>query len=62
MITDLDKISRLNRGDATQDTHVTETQVKVDIAKIVKSLDSPEKKKDFLRSQLIINTEYEEVK
>lgn len=53
----IDRISRLNRGEITDNTAHTEKQVKVDVSEIIKALDSPEKKKEFLRSQLVINEE-----
>lgn len=61
MISDLDKISRLNRGDATSDQRVTETQVKVDVAKIVQSLKTTDEKREFLRKQAkLIDGDYEQ--
>ncbi|NTU69228.1 hypothetical protein HGB13_00140 [bacterium] len=59
MISDLDRISRLNREQATSDDRLTTKTVKVDVAEVIKALDTPEKKKDFLRAQLITNNDNE---
>lgn len=60
MLDSIDRIARLNRGDVTDNTTHTEKKVNIDVAEIIKNLDSPEKKKEFLRGQLIVNAEIEE--
>lgn len=60
MLDSIDRIARLNRGDVTDNTSHTEKKVNIDVAEIIKNLDSPEKKKEFLRGQLIVNAEIEE--
>lgn len=52
LITDLDKISRLNRGEVTDSTSTVTKHVEVDVAKVLKELDTPEKKKAFLLQQI----------
>ena len=54
MLDSLDRISRLNRGDITDNTQHTERKVNIDVAAIIGELNTPEKKKDFLRSQQLI--------
>lgn len=53
MLDSLDRINRLNRGEVTDNTQHTEKNIKIDVADIISKLDSPEKKREFLRAQLI---------
>lgn len=56
LLDSMDRIARLNRGELTDNTQHTEKKVNIDVAEIISQLDSPEKKKDFLRKQLASNT------
>lgn len=49
----LDRMNRLNRGEVTDNTSHTETKKIIDVSEVIKALDSPEKKREFLRAQLI---------
>ena len=60
MLDSLDRINRLNRGEVTDNTQHTERNVKVDVAEIIQSLDSPEKKREFLRAQIIESNDDDE--
>jgi len=60
MIDSLDRIARLNRGEITDNTAHTEKKITIDVAEIVKNLDTPEKKKEFLRNQLLVSSQNEE--
>lgn len=53
LLDSLDRMNRLNRGELTDNTQHTEKNIKIDVADIIKNLDSPEKKREFLRAQLI---------
>lgn len=55
MMDTLDRIARLNRGEVTDSTTHTEKKVTFDVAKVIHELDTPEKKKEFLRNQLLVN-------
>jgi len=46
----IDTMQRLNEGKATEITKHEDQQTKIDVAEILKELDTPEKKKSFLLS------------
>lgn len=54
MISDLDRISRLNREQNTSNDTLKTTNIKVDVANIIKELQTPDQKRAFLRNQLVI--------
>lgn len=54
MITDLDRISRLNREQVTSNDVVTNKNVKIDVAAIISQLKTPDDKRAFLRQQLVV--------
>lgn len=60
MISDLDRISRLNREQNTSNDMVVNKNVKVDVAAIIKELQTPDQKRAFLRNQLVINANEED--
>jgi len=51
----MDRISRLNLNRATEIKQTNSTVTRIDVAETIKALDTPEKKQDFLRNQLVIN-------
>lgn len=48
----VDKISRLNRGEATERSDNTNTTKHIDVNKLMETLDTDEKKREFLLKQL----------
>ena len=52
LIEKMDKISRLNLNRATDISETRSTHTRMDVAKVMETLDTPEKKRDFLRKQL----------
>lgn len=57
MISDLDRISRLNREQNTSNDTLTTKNVKIDVANIIKELQTPDQKRAFLRQQLVVEGE-----
>lgn len=60
MISDLDRISRLNREQNTSNDTLTTKNVKIDVANIIKELQTPDQKRAFLRQQLVVDGEVAE--
>lgn len=48
----IDKVSRLNQSMATEIKEERKIEINLDVAKVLKELDTPEKKKKFLMDQL----------
>ena len=47
-----DKIARLNMNRATEIKETRSTHTRMDVAKVIEQLDTPEKQEDFLRKQI----------
>lgn len=60
MISDLDRISRLNREQNTSNDTLTTKNVKIDVANIISQLQTPDQKRAFLRQQLVVEGEVTE--
>jgi len=48
----MDRVARLNMNRATTISETRSTHVRLDVAEVMKGLDTPDKRKDFLRDQL----------